>query len=75
MQPVDRHKLVNRATQPLEEPLGGQRVHYYWGVPFCPRGLDPDKYTKVTWMHVYVFNPFRPRALLKEEKKRKKKVF
>ncbi|XP_077597354.1 uncharacterized protein uimc1 isoform X2 [Stigmatopora nigra] len=22
-------------------------VHYYWGVPFCPRGLDPDAYTQV----------------------------
>lgn len=22
-------------------------VHYYWGIPFCPRGLDPDRYTQV----------------------------
>ncbi|XP_051903141.1 BRCA1-A complex subunit RAP80 isoform X2 [Hippocampus zosterae] len=22
-------------------------VHYYWGVPFCPRGLDADAYTQV----------------------------
>ncbi|XP_019721297.1 BRCA1-A complex subunit RAP80 isoform X2 [Hippocampus comes] len=22
-------------------------VHYYWGVPFCPRGLDADTYTQV----------------------------
>lgn len=25
----------------------GSTVHYYWGVPFCPQGLDPDKYTQV----------------------------
>uniref|UniRef100_W5N3D4 BRCA1-A complex subunit RAP80 n=1 Tax=Lepisosteus oculatus TaxID=7918 RepID=W5N3D4_LEPOC len=30
-------------------------VLYYWGVPFCPRGLDPDEYTQVilTQMDVY----------------------
>ncbi|XP_061659175.1 BRCA1-A complex subunit RAP80 isoform X2 [Syngnathoides biaculeatus] len=30
-------------------------VHYYWGVPFCPRGLDADAYTKVivTQLEVY----------------------
>lgn len=22
-------------------------MHYYWGVPFCPRGLQPDSYTQV----------------------------
>lgn len=22
-------------------------MHYYWGVPFCPRGLPPDSYTQV----------------------------
>ncbi|XP_029942487.1 BRCA1-A complex subunit RAP80 isoform X2 [Salarias fasciatus] len=24
-----------------------QNIHYYWGVPFCPAGLDPDVYTQV----------------------------
>ncbi|XP_048459780.1 BRCA1-A complex subunit RAP80 isoform X2 [Rhincodon typus] len=22
-------------------------VHYFWGIPFCPSGLDPDQYTRV----------------------------
>lgn len=22
-------------------------MHYYWGIPFCPQGLDPDRYTQV----------------------------
>lgn len=29
------------------ECAGSSTVHYYWGVPFCPRGLDPDSYTRV----------------------------
>ncbi|KAM8835173.1 BRCA1-A complex subunit RAP80 isoform 2-T3 [Synchiropus picturatus] len=29
-------------------PADGQpTVQYYWGVPFCPRSLDPDEYTQV----------------------------
>ncbi|XP_053702423.1 BRCA1-A complex subunit RAP80 [Synchiropus splendidus] len=29
-------------------PAEGQpTVQYYWGVPFCPRSLDPDEYTQV----------------------------
>nr|XP_057943147.1 BRCA1-A complex subunit RAP80 [Doryrhamphus excisus] len=39
-----------------QEPLSTQpTVHYYWGVPFCPRGLDADAYTQVilTQMEVY----------------------
>uniref|UniRef100_A0A8C6TCG5 Ubiquitin interaction motif-containing protein 1 n=1 Tax=Neogobius melanostomus TaxID=47308 RepID=A0A8C6TCG5_9GOBI len=30
-------------------------VHYYWGVPFCPRGLDPDQYTKVIVAQMEVY--------------------
>lgn len=30
-------------------------VHYYWGVPFCPRGLDPDQYTKVIMAQMEVY--------------------
>lgn len=30
-------------------------VHYYWGVPFCPRGLDPDAYTKVIVAQMEVY--------------------
>lgn len=49
---------VSSASAPAGEPAGGPTVHYYWGVPFCPRGLDPDTYTQVnvcfiTW---YVMN-------------------
>nr|XP_020470833.1 BRCA1-A complex subunit RAP80 isoform X2 [Monopterus albus] len=30
-------------------------VHYYWGVPFCPRGLDPDNYTQVILAQMKVY--------------------
>ncbi|KAM6907193.1 uncharacterized protein uimc1 [Xenentodon cancila] len=55
MQLVDRRELDSGVTQPLREPLGEQTVHYYWGVPFCPRGLDPDTYTKVIEAQMEVY--------------------
>ncbi|XP_054611507.1 BRCA1-A complex subunit RAP80 isoform X2 [Dunckerocampus dactyliophorus] len=30
-------------------------VHYYWGVPFCPRGLDADAYTQVILAQMEVY--------------------
>ncbi|XP_066473432.1 BRCA1-A complex subunit RAP80 isoform X2 [Tiliqua scincoides] len=30
-------------------------VHYYWGVPFCPRGVDPNKYTQVILCQLEVY--------------------
>ncbi|XP_077402418.1 uncharacterized protein uimc1 isoform X2 [Vanacampus margaritifer] len=30
-------------------------VHYYWGIPFCPRGLDADAYTKVIVAQMEVY--------------------
>lgn len=44
------------------EPLTGQTVHYYWGVPFCPRGLDPDSYTKVILAQMEVYEKSVKRA-------------
>ncbi|TDH05246.1 hypothetical protein EPR50_G00141570 [Perca flavescens] len=43
------------ASAPPGEPGGGPTVHYYWGVPFCPRGLDPDKYTQVILAQMEVY--------------------
>ncbi|XP_029925242.1 uncharacterized protein uimc1 isoform X2 [Myripristis murdjan] len=36
-------------------PGGQPTVHYYWGVPFCPRGLDPDAYTQVIMAQMEVY--------------------
>ncbi|XP_063148173.1 BRCA1-A complex subunit RAP80 isoform X2 [Candoia aspera] len=30
-------------------------VHYYWGVPFCPKGIDPNKYTQVIMCQLEVY--------------------
>ncbi|XP_036071079.1 BRCA1-A complex subunit RAP80 isoform X1 [Oryzias melastigma] len=37
------------------EPPGGQTVLYFWGIPFCPRGLDPDAYTQVIEAQMEVY--------------------
>ncbi|XP_068186599.1 BRCA1-A complex subunit RAP80 isoform X2 [Antennarius striatus] len=34
---------------------GTSAVHYYWGVPFCPGGLDPDHYTQVIVAQMEVY--------------------
>ncbi|XP_054832173.1 BRCA1-A complex subunit RAP80 isoform X2 [Eublepharis macularius] len=30
-------------------------VHYYWGVPFCPKGVDPNEYTQVILCQLEVY--------------------
>lgn len=42
-EPISRRETVSRPP----EYAGSSTVHYYWGVPFCPRGLHPDSYTQV----------------------------
>ncbi|XP_030601508.1 BRCA1-A complex subunit RAP80 isoform X4 [Archocentrus centrarchus] len=44
------------------EPAGSTTVHYYWGVPFCPRGLDPDTYTQVIVAQMEVYEKSLKRA-------------
>uniref|UniRef100_A0A8D0APX6 BRCA1-A complex subunit RAP80 n=1 Tax=Sander lucioperca TaxID=283035 RepID=A0A8D0APX6_SANLU len=53
--PISSQGAVSRASAPPGEPAGGPMVHYYWGVPFCPRGLDPDKYTQVILAQMEVY--------------------
>ncbi|CAO2596144.1 BRCA1-A complex subunit RAP80 [Lemmus lemmus] len=33
----------------------GGTVHYYWGIPFCPAGVDPNKYTNVILCQLEVY--------------------
>ncbi|KAM3845687.1 BRCA1-A complex subunit RAP80 isoform 3-T7 [Vipera latastei] len=37
-------------------------VHYYWGVPFCPKGIDPNKYTQVIMCQLEVYQKSLKRA-------------
>ncbi|XP_063750809.1 uncharacterized protein uimc1 isoform X1 [Eleginops maclovinus] len=47
---------TERGSQPISsEPAERPTVSYYWGVPFCPRGLDPDKYTQVIMAQMEVY--------------------
>ncbi|XP_034033586.1 uncharacterized protein uimc1 [Thalassophryne amazonica] len=48
---------------------GQTTVHYYWGVPFCPRGLDPNAYTQVIVAQLEVYEKsvkWARRSLLKK---------
>ncbi|KAJ8385408.1 hypothetical protein AAFF_G00189340 [Aldrovandia affinis] len=49
-----RSSAVGQLT-PTKEEQGEGTVLYYWGVPFCPRGQNPDEYTQVilTQLEVY----------------------
>ncbi|XP_056140843.1 BRCA1-A complex subunit RAP80 isoform X2 [Lampris incognitus] len=55
--PVSHQSLgaVSGVSDPLEDPKSGTRVHYYWGVPFCPHGRDPDAYTQVILAQMEVY--------------------
>ncbi|XP_074169530.1 BRCA1-A complex subunit RAP80 isoform X1 [Rhinolophus sinicus] len=33
----------------------GGTVHYFWGIPFCPAGVDPNQYTKVILCQLEVY--------------------
>ncbi|XP_070595040.1 BRCA1-A complex subunit RAP80 isoform X3 [Erythrolamprus reginae] len=37
-------------------------VDYYWGVPFCPKGIDPNKYTQVIMCQLEVYQKSLKRA-------------
>lgn len=45
--PVSRQGMVSGAGDPA---ACRSTVHYYWGVPFCPQGLNPDSYTQVCFI-------------------------
>lgn len=46
-------------------------VHYYWGVPFCPRGVDPNKYTQVILCQLEVYQKSLKQAQRQLLQKRK----
>ncbi|XP_010181938.1 PREDICTED: BRCA1-A complex subunit RAP80 [Mesitornis unicolor] len=38
-----------------QEEAARDTVHYYWGIPFCPKGVDPNQYTKVILCQLEVY--------------------
>ncbi|XP_042304315.1 BRCA1-A complex subunit RAP80 isoform X2 [Sceloporus undulatus] len=52
--PVNSLHMTNEVSQ-KEEEEEKDTVHYYWGVPFCPKGIDPNKYTQVILCQLEVY--------------------
>nr|XP_023700847.1 BRCA1-A complex subunit RAP80 isoform X2 [Paramormyrops kingsleyae] len=48
------HIPIEEQGAPKEPPVV-RAVHYYWGVPFCPRGQNPDDYTQVILSQLEVY--------------------
>uniref|UniRef100_A0A3Q2VG17 Ubiquitin interaction motif containing 1 n=1 Tax=Haplochromis burtoni TaxID=8153 RepID=A0A3Q2VG17_HAPBU len=56
----DRSRTLSSVSS--GESADSTTVHYYWGVPFCPRGLDPDTYTQVIVAQMEVYEKTLNRA-------------
>ncbi|XP_072447154.1 BRCA1-A complex subunit RAP80 isoform X3 [Chiloscyllium punctatum] len=54
--PIKNHSLEGHSNG-----LNGV-VHYFWGIPFCPGGLDPDQYTKVILCQLETYEQCLKRA-------------
>ncbi|NWT25287.1 UIMC1 protein, partial [Cardinalis cardinalis] len=50
---ADLRMLTVEEKQKQEE--ARNTVHYYWGIPFCPKGVDPNQYTKVILCQLEVY--------------------
>ncbi|XP_014641565.1 PREDICTED: BRCA1-A complex subunit RAP80 isoform X1 [Ceratotherium simum simum] len=51
---TSRHCLPTPADTKGLQDFGGT-VHYFWGIPFCPAGVDPNQYTKVILCQLEVY--------------------
>ncbi|NWS54470.1 UIMC1 protein, partial [Chunga burmeisteri] len=47
--------LLNVAEEKHKQEEARDTVHYYWGIPFCPKGVDPNQYTKVILCQLEVY--------------------
>ncbi|XP_035415472.1 BRCA1-A complex subunit RAP80 isoform X2 [Cygnus atratus] len=45
----------NVADEKHKQEEARDTVHYYWGIPFCPKGVDPNQYTKVILCQLEVY--------------------
>ncbi|NXY86138.1 UIMC1 protein, partial [Alcedo cyanopectus] len=52
-----RRKLcvLNAVEEKHKQEEARDTVHYYWGIPFCPKGVDPNQYTKVILCQLEVY--------------------
>ncbi|XP_057396968.1 BRCA1-A complex subunit RAP80 isoform X1 [Balaenoptera acutorostrata] len=66
---TSRHCLPTPADAKGLQDIGGT-VHYFWGIPFCPAGVDPNQYTKVILCQLEVYQKslkMAQRQLLKKK--------
>ncbi|XP_047411203.1 BRCA1-A complex subunit RAP80 isoform X2 [Sciurus carolinensis] len=66
---TSRHCLPTPADAKVLQDIGGT-VHYFWGIPFCPAGVDPNQYTKVILCQLEVYQKslkMAQRQLLKKK--------
>ncbi|XP_028942834.1 BRCA1-A complex subunit RAP80 [Antrostomus carolinensis] len=47
--------VLNAAADKHKQEEARDTVHYYWGIPFCPKGVDPNQYTKVILCQLEVY--------------------
>ncbi|NXS43724.1 UIMC1 protein, partial [Balaeniceps rex] len=47
--------MLNVAEEKHKQEEARDTVHYYWGIPFCPKGVDPNQYTKVILCQLEVY--------------------
>ncbi|KAM6322751.1 BRCA1-A complex subunit RAP80 isoform 2-T3 [Podargus strigoides] len=48
-------RVLNAAEEKHKQEEARDTVHYYWGIPFCPKGVDPNQYTKVILCQLEVY--------------------
>ncbi|XP_006873529.1 PREDICTED: BRCA1-A complex subunit RAP80 [Chrysochloris asiatica] len=66
---ISRHCLSTPVDARGFQGFGGT-VHYFWGIPFCPAGIDPNQYTKVILCQLEVYQKslkMAQRQLLKKK--------
>ncbi|XP_008574256.1 PREDICTED: BRCA1-A complex subunit RAP80 [Galeopterus variegatus] len=51
---TSKHCLPTPADAKGLQNFGGT-VHYFWGIPFCPAGVDPNQYTEVILCQLEVY--------------------
>ncbi|XP_074771909.1 BRCA1-A complex subunit RAP80 isoform X5 [Athene noctua] len=47
--------VLNAVEEKHKQEEARDTVHYYWGIPFCPKGVDPNQYTKVILCQLEVY--------------------
>ncbi|NXU13703.1 UIMC1 protein, partial [Pardalotus punctatus] len=47
--------MLTAAEEKHKQEEARDTVHYYWGIPFCPKGVDPNQYTKVILCQLEVY--------------------